>query len=421
MLFLYFSLGSALLNRTFIARSSSFSKEWEYSGAALYENQILDLVKKENEDFGAAWCTYRLPLTYYSLNFTFEIPTGDSAMSQFGIWLSKDFGLSGNVFGGPLCLKGLGILFKISKGKLEIQIVEKSKSELFEVQNFTPSFQIAPKSSKLNVVISKGTKLVITVVVDNEKHQIHENRDFVLKKSWIGVTAKNDQNKSPLKITSILIKIYNETNSINQEIIQSESYHQRKEIIEYIHNLSQKINNESFKPNSSEIVKVVDNLNYAVESISDPIDLNSIISQTMIPFTANWQKRNVKMGKQTTQFVKKIKEELNAVEQQFETFKKDITRQFTKFYKNISNVEDMLYYGVISFEFEYNSKIRDEKNNITKNTQVLYILLFCVLEAIFVALYFIDKWIENNQNNTTKVVKRKKRRTRVRINGVMTA
>lgn len=411
MIWLLLSISKSLLNRTFISRNKNFSKEWEFLGTASLEGSKLNLLKNNKNNFGAAWCTHRLQESNYTLNFTFQIPTGNEASSKFAIWITKNFGPKGPFFGGPLSFKGICILFQIELGKLSVEVRENEDEQLYELSSFSPKFDTVPKSSHLNVFISndENSKLTITLNIDSTNHTIFSNdKHMKISKFWLGVTALNfSETQAPLYLESVKI----EDNIEKEAFVESYPYHQKENSLNTIKQLVSKVQNENYKPNSSEIVQVVDQLGRTADFISDEIDLDSIVRKTMIPFSQTWQKRSIKITKQIKAFSEKIKDELDAAEHQFDAFKEEIDQQISKFYGNVSDIEESLYFTIVSLEFEYNSKLKDENENLHSGTHVLAIVMFCIVEAFLVALFFLSA-IQNNEFQLPKPKPKTKKKRR---------
>ncbi|KAK8889200.1 hypothetical protein M9Y10_033945 [Tritrichomonas musculus] len=419
MIWLLISISKSLLNRTFIARNNNFSKEWEYLGSASLENSKLNLLKNQLKEFGSSWCTHRLEESNYTLNFLFQIPIGEKASSMFGIWITKSFGLKGPAFGGPLSFKGIGILFQIKQSKLSVEIRQNEDEKLYELSSFSPIFSIIPKSPKLNVVISndENSNLTIILNVDDQNHTIFSNTNHInINKHWLGVTALNYPNAStPLYLETAKIIDSN----TKESLVESFPYHQKEKSLNLINQMVSKVQNGNYNPNSSEIVKAIDQLGQTVDFISDEIDLDSIVRKTMIPFSQTWQKRSIKISKQIKTFSEKIKEELDAAEDQFNAFKNDIDKQIYKFYSNLSDIEESLYYTIVSFEFEYNTKLKKQNENLHQGTHVIAITMICVVETFLVALFFISSYQDehapkvvyvNRKPRTQPQKKRRKKR-----------
>lgn len=413
MIWLLISISRSLLNRTFISRNKNFSKEWEYLGTAALEGSKLNLLKNKGNNFGAAWCTHRLQESNYTLDFTFQIPTGSSASSKFAIWITKNFGPKGPFFGGPLSFKGISILFQIKLGKLSVEICENEDDHLYELTSFSPTFDAIPKSSYFNVFISndENSNLTIILRIDSHEHIIYSStKHLKIDKYWLGVTALNSSEMStPLYLESAKIK----DNDSKEAFVESFVYHQKEKSLNSIQNLVSKIQKDNYKPNSSEIVQIIDQLGRTSNFITDEIDLDSIIHKTMTPFSQTWQKRSIKISKQIKAFSEKINEELDAAEQQFNVFKKDINQQISNFYGNISDIEESLYFTTVSLEFEYNSQLKDENDNINSGTHVLAIVMFCVVEAFIVALFFLSS-IQDEYDQKPQPKPKAKRRKRKR-------
>lgn len=376
---------------------------------ASLEGSKLNLLSNKNHSFGAAWCTHRLQESNFSLNFAFRIPTGEKSSSMFAIWITERFGPKGPSFGGPLSFKGIGVLFQIKLGNLSVEIRENDDYSLFELSSFSPMFSIIPETSNLNIFISndENSKLTIILKIDSQNYTIYSNSKHVkISKHWLGVTALNfSEMTSPLYLESVKIT----DNLAKEAFIESLPYHQKENSLNLIKQLALKVQDENYKPNSSEIVQIVDQMGKTVDFISDEIDLDSIVRKTMIPFSQSWQKRSIKMTKQIKLFSDKIKEELDAAEDQFSVFKEEIDQQIQNFYGNVSDIEEALYYTIVSLEFEYNSKLKDENENLNTGTHVLAIVMFCVVEA-FIVLLAIVSIIQDSYENPPKIQPKTKRK-----------
>jgi hypothetical protein len=126
-----FRAASGDSERAFLKRNEKYNGEWEYDGSgSLTDLGDLRFGPTPNYPTGYAWFTQRLPSEFWSatLSFTFA-PLANAA--ELGIWLTKDFGPQGPVFGGPIQFTGVALLCLYNNGKFEFELRENDGRGVF--------------------------------------------------------------------------------------------------------------------------------------------------------------------------------------------------------------------------------------------------------------------------------------------------
>lgn len=388
----------SFLNSSIISGHKLFSKQWEYSGSISFDNSVFTFNSNHDFPYAMVYCTHTFRNDAVT-NLTFKIPNKIPSFAQFAVWLVNNFGSRGEVFGGPKNFKGLGILFRISDSELSIQILDSKKLQKNFTHKFAPVFKFDAASQYFNLIIDNiNTKhnsksisnVTITLRIGDFNGIIYQNLFFEdLKKKWLGITSST-LNASNFSLLSAKITEVNETESSKQSIPISP----KSKISDSLKSLSNKIENNQYQPTSSDIVKLIDRMDQTIDYISDDIDFDHILKNAMVPFTQTWQKRSIKLSKKMKQFAHEMQKELDSAEAQFETLRKDISKEIRKFVKNVSDIESKLYFSEISYEFDYNTKLKEENNNILNGTPVIKIFMVCFLETLLAMLFFVSKWID---------------------------
>lgn len=380
-------------SRKYITHNEHFSGDWEYGkNASLIENdKALVLVPNLKNVSGYAWLTQRLPSEHWISNINLSFQKGFSS-STIGIWMTKDFGPTGEVFGGPSQFHGICILMHYNGTSIFTEIRENDGKEKFDELFFYPS-SIEPFSSQNLLLTINYTSpyLSINITIDkNTKNIFNEKPRVKVRRHWFSITGQNNDKKpfygNQIKVNSILFK-----GEKVQQIFKQIKFRKSNTSMPMISALSNNLNSSSLKNDflvdAIEIIKCFDELIDFSSSLSTRNEVLFVVNDQVTTFSDKWQRRAISMTKKTEEIKVKIIQQLNNTENALKQVKDDLQVQLEDFRDDIHKIESDLYFKVLE-GYKLSKQLKEERKIVKKGGIPKKLMYATIMEIAALALFF---------------------------------
>lgn len=382
MIFLFlFSKVSSLedvTERNILSRNKNFFGEWEYTGnSSIIDDKFLFLT--EERTTAGIYFTHTLPKDEWSSKIKFSFPK-NSTISQFGIWLTKDFAPEGYVFGGPPQFYGFAILVIKQNESIFIEIRENDSKGKYTSYSFTPQFKAnLTDEENLGFSIEYNKKNATKIFLNNggKDFELFNDRLRVdVKKYYFAITGISQKNKEKREMKGFFIdSIDFQTNSTENTL--------KEAILPEIEFVDKHANNEFINTNKKkteirettclDVISEIEKLQKYSNLLSSSSFVCREISIQMFSISDKWQRRSIKMQRRTFQLRENITKLMNKTSKSFTQISDTISDNLGDLMQNIHNETSKLYYSIF-----FETDIEDEaaKHDDTPEGKGLIKVLF---------------------------------------------
>jgi hypothetical protein len=367
---------SSITSRTFLKRNKDYTGEWEYGDAAfLSDSGQLHLTRSSAGSTGYAWFPQRLPSEAWFGNFSFTFPTPGSS-SLVGIWVTKDFGPRGPVFGGPVQFTGVALLCLFANQSLEFELRENDGRGRFVSYMFFPTFVHTSKTSTFSVSFNYSSpRLTVTLNIDNNVTTIFSDKPRVrVRRCWLGVTGRTVVPPGVIAVNSIRLdgpRAPPETGTVGREA------HSQLESL-----------TKSSNPDIGGVLRVFDDLIDHSQAIVDASGLSAAVVNTLQPLVTNWQRRSLAIVKEVREMQSKLRTELNGTVDAVAALRYEVERGVRDVQAEIHDLESDLYFGVLK-SYHLTHSLRKAKKTPKKQYWIKRLITFSVAEVGLLVAFLI--------------------------------
>lgn len=371
--FFVLSQSNSPLNRLYITKNRHFSGDWEYGGESKLTNDEIYLIGKTPNTTGFVWSLNKTTHPRWSADASLSF-ADESKNSQFGLWLTTHFNVTGPIFGGPGIFYGVALLGLFNGSHINIELIENDQKEHFNKTDFAPTFSQYIVNKTINIRIDKTNQsLKIELIHDDNSTIIFNDKMRVkLDKGNFAITGQNDDIPSPIILNSVFM-------NGEQSKEKIKDVNKSVETSEYLKKYS--------SPTIDNILNIFDYVNQKIYKVSDVDDLSSIILEAFLPFSDRWQRRSIKLQKSTSSLKSKIFQELNVTSHILTGFKDQLDQDFIDLKHEIQEVQSELYFGVYD-NYKMNRNLKDTKKEIKKGG-ISRVLMFIIMIEVFGAFLFL--------------------------------
>lgn len=401
-------------SRKYITHNEHFSGDWEYGGnASLIEiDKSMILASESKNSSGYAWLMHRLPSEQWIADISLSFEKGLHS-STIGIWMTKDFGISGEVFGGPSQFHGVCILTRYNGTSIFIEIRENDGHENFDKLFFYPTFIESLISPKLFFAINYTSPfLSVNVKIDGKIINIFNEKPRVkVRRHWFSITGKNYNEKlfsgNPIKINSVFFR-GKKAPQIQKQI----EFRKNGTVMSMLSALSNNLNNKNkFNKNEKntnlpseysidtiEIIKCFDELIDFSSSLSTTEEVLSVVNDQVTSFSDKWQRRAIGITKQTEEIREEIAKQLNNTEIALQQFNNDLQSELEDFKDDIHKIESDLYFKVLE-GYKLSKQLKEEKKLVKKGGIPKKLMYVSIMEIAALALFFTLQSMNGHSHN----------------------
>ena len=398
-LFLSFAISDSVVNRDFINGDPNFTGSWEYGGKAGYFGDSFYLGKNAPKSYAGIYQTSYLSGNFsFEVSFVFEDATAENP-SNAGIWITKDYHQQSIVFGGPLSFDGVALMMVYNGSKLCTEFRKNDRRGRFtSYQYFPTSFvQLENGSVKIRFEYRSGVCNVTMFTGNRSVPAFNDVSLSNLNKYYLSVTTKNSKKPNSLLVKSVFVS-KNPDEDFSPIIPQK---------VVFIHEFDE--NMTSAKPRPTQMPPLVTTSQAKADDVLDEIlefnllsdgsltkasDVRSMLWKEILPFSDRWQRRSVRINRQTLQFRKNITDVLKFSHDQFKLVNDDIIKYLDEIKGSINEVSSELFYG-INGNLELNNDIKTVKNegihNITEVLMYIGIVELCAVAVVFIIKIVTEK------------------------------
>jgi hypothetical protein len=348
--------------RVLLQGHPSFSGEWELSESAVVGEDGVAFP----DGHGHGRMLSQLPKANYS--FSVQIRPSTTNLAKVGIRLTRDFGASGAVFGGPLDFRGLSVLLLLNGTSVQAEYRENDSRGRFQESQFFQILDFRLKSSLIQVDFdNKNNHLTISLFCDGFRHMLFSEYDHMpMKKSWLSFTVQSD--------SIVAFPTFQFGYS------PPEPTYQKSRLV-----LATEVSS------ASDLIRVIDRFGLSIAGLSHFTHLNDVLFSCLFPFTDAWQRRSLGVVKFTSDLRAKVAEELNATEAGVDGLQRNVTSEIVELLTDVGREIEPLYFSIVAAEFEYNAKLREDKADAFVLSWRELMLLVCMLEGFGVLFYFLGR------------------------------
>ena len=385
LLFVTVFSDSANTTRRFISRNPNYSGDWELGGNAEVVDGILQFPEDLRFGDGYAWLTQRLPSEKWRCRVTMNLTSiGPNNFGKVGIWLTKDFGTTGEIFGGPSKFYGFAILVMIVENKIDIETRENDGHEEFKGNEFAPKFNCTLKNPVVDFEIEyQSPVLRVNVTADQNEYVVfHEKPRVKVRRHWFSISSNSITRKEPILVNSVLFsgnKVPQTQEMINTRKNQtlpilSSLYHQVKENKSDIHIL--------------EMIQCLDEVLELSSSLSSADEVLEVVSDKILSFSDKWQRRSINLTNKVFDLRMNIKSRLMDAEDAFNALLGDLQMDILNFQDEIQKIESDMYFQVLE-GYSLSKSIKQEKKDVKKSFLPRCLMYTSIIEIIIVVLLSI--------------------------------
>ena len=379
MLFLFFSHSFSLEDvvvRRLLNNNPNFFGEWEYTGNSYINNNEIFFLNQEKTTAGL-YFSQKLPQNQWNTTICFEFPNVSHPI-QLGIWVTKDFGPEGYIFGGPLQFTGFALLIAKLHNQILIEVRENdSRSKLTSL--FQPQTNLTLDDSEnvsFSIDFHKNKRTTINLINNNKSFTIFDDiLRIEVKKYWFGITgisskfteenisvteeidSQTNINTSSDDSHAIIIKsiqFSSNSSSLKQPILPSFEF---GENFDYNFSKKEKSQRSVYQTTAMDVMIEIERMVKYSKILSSTNFVQNMIYNQMFGVSDAWQRRSIKMMKETSGLRENITALMRNTSKIIENIGNEIENDLVDLMKNINNVTAKLYYTIF-----YETDIEDAMN-----------------------------------------------------------
>ncbi|OHT17116.1 hypothetical protein TRFO_12632 [Tritrichomonas foetus] len=408
-LLLYFILSKTESNqneiRRFISRNPNFSGDWEYGGDAKISNipQInlgLFLTNEQKTSSGYSWLTQRLPSEQWhaeiKLNFTLNYHS-----SKIGIWMTKDFGANGTIFGGPVTFHGVGLLFQYNGTSIVFEVRENDGHNDYLPEDFYPTFEVPfLLSSEIILYLNFSAPfLKIDAKINDENLTIfHERPRVKVRRHWFSITSQNNDDNfigKPIFLNSVIFsgkKVPQTQKHIqtrkNKTLPMLSSLYEQVKLMAGSDNSEKHSKRKKNDIEAIEIIKCFDELSEFTSSLSSTDEVISAVNDHTVSFSEKWQRRSISIQKKTEELRNKIQQEMNETTHLVAEFQSDIKKDFEQLKNEVHDLESDLYFKVLE-GYSLSKELGRTKKSVKKGGIPKFLMYTSLVEVVLMFVFMV--------------------------------
>ena len=395
--FFVFSLSDTVENRVFIQNNGNFTGAWEISGDSGFIGEDFYLVPEKSRSIGGIFYTTPLPESFSAeINMTFEGPTNENPCN-LGIWITKDYHQNPIVFGGPLSFEGVALMMVYNGSVLNTEFRKNDRhGRYISYQYFPTSFEeIYENRLQFRIENREGSNVSVFIRTgQKEKMIFNEIPLSSIKKYFLSVTTKNGKHPNVIKVQSALVS--NDPDSDLKPIV-AKKVNMIKQTKKESGKKGENRNNEkqiiSSHATVDDVLDQILEFDLFSQEITKMADIRGLIQKEMLPFSDRWQRRSIRLMRETVGLRENLSNTLNNSHALLEKVKQDLEDNIVELMKSYKEVESELYYG-ISNSYDLHNEIKEEKKKGLHS--ISEILLYVGIgELILIISAFLVKWISD--------------------------
>lgn len=384
-------------NRKLFSGSWELSKETRFNDTAIILSPL-----NSTTGYGYAWRLRRPSnASWYGL-FEFHI-SNRSALTQIGLYLTKDFGVSGTCFGGPCKFYGIAVLIEISNDSISFEIRKNNGKIDFANSSIIPELTIPLNSSAFYLRIEDidVNKLIIFANIDGINQMLYMGNTHIdVEKNWISVTSFNNKTSNEISMTlanlSFTDEIYmledfdDDNDQENDTYITATEFDKdsnltNKDFKMISRVITQSKKNIDFKVDIDAVLEGITEFSRVLEKSATIKQTSKMIEELLFPYTDSWKRRSYLIVNETRHLIDELDTHLNNSKESIAIFRRRILSNFNKLNESIIEIENSLYESV-----KNSSKVVDslkKREKIAKGTYfVQFISIFSIIEVIITIL-----------------------------------
>ena len=311
---------------------------WEFGGSSIVQDNYVMLATPVQYNKGFMWTNAELPSGEWSVRLQLHIHSGTGG-GGFGIWFVDKYGEIGPIHGGPSNFRGIGVIATVvsdrqkSKFSLNFSILQNKGDETYDIKNLPNNFKSVnlDRSQPFDVILEfkdNMKKLNVYYEISNTTNKQKREPilthviDVPMKDNYMGVTAQSDAYTSRFDVKLLKFKLHalNEDKSKKEENKRTNKLSKNDphghyspkdksllrnpvfditltEINDY-YNTRSKDTDRLNEAGAGRVLDVINELNSASYDVASFKELNSFVTQTLMPYSQKWQKRTLKIVEQ---------------------------------------------------------------------------------------------------------------------------
>ena len=404
----------------------NFFGEWEFSGDLSNIQNKLFFSYGKSKHFGL-YFTKKLPKEQWNALISMEFPKNNN-VSMLGIWLTKDFGVEGQIFGGSDKYTGFAILIAKYNKTMLIELRENDSKGKFSISSFQPQTNLT-LSDDGNVSISinytEQQRTSIAVLNNNQMFTIFDDRLRIsVKKYWFSITgicfdlSTQPQNIIDTKDISTDKEISNEIYkqydasifSINSIYFSSTSISLQKMLLpefDFISsyndvtketlktnmesNKNNKTNKNSIEITAVDVLEEIDKLYKYSSILTTKSFVNNVVFYYMFPFSDAWQRRSIQIIREIPALRDNVSKIMKNASIVIKNIGNEIDRDLLDLMKSINNVTAKLYYSIF-FDTKIEDSVAQHKEEFEGKGITKLLFISSIIEIVIFLLVVILKW-----------------------------
>ncbi|OHT11016.1 Legume-like lectin family protein [Tritrichomonas foetus] len=312
---------------------------WEFGGSSIVQQDVIMLAPPVQYNKGYVWTNVEIPTGSWSITYKLKIHTGTGG-GGFGLWFVDKYGASGPLHGGPVSFKGIGILGTLRSSEkddsyhLHFNILQNNGNDNYGINTLPKAnkeipldrsqpfyIQLQFSNNQLSAYFStkegqKGTEIATTKITAN------------IRDGYIGVTAQSDAYTSRFDLYGVEFELgistadnaHSGSSKTNTDSSSGSSKprqasfgkdapsgHYSPEIKNLLRNpvfektlreLNTFITENEKNPGDAtptDVLDIISEMNTASYDVASFKELNSFVTQTLMPYSQKWHTRTLKI------------------------------------------------------------------------------------------------------------------------------
>lgn len=365
--------------RNLLSRNKRYYGEWEYTGSTVLKDDFIYLYDQQPKSVGGFYFSQRLPNDSWNSTISFDFDK-ESIVSKTAIWITKDYGPEGYIFGGPSSFLDAALFITFQNNSFKIEIKESITKQNTKQAHIVNSQLIKTDNTTLLIKLQEYNDL-LSVFAENNNiiYNISMNSiKYTVNKPWFGITSMSSDDNSSLRINYIE---FSSNYSLNFPILMD------KINIPKITITNPK--NDEKNTTINEILNHIELFYDKVNNITTTTYISKFISQKLINVSDIWQTRTNSMIREVPKLAQSINETLNSSYAEISNVQTELHEELLDLIKEVQNVTAKLYYSII-----FDNDIEDNVSKHAENTEGkgLIKLLFYITIVEVIASIIISIW-----------------------------
>lgn len=407
---------------------------WEFSGAAIVEEESIMLCPPVQYTHGAAWTNVQMPKDNWRIKFRFRIHEG-SGGGGIGIWFIDKYGADGPLHGGPSQFKGVGVLATIityldgSKG-LGFNVVQNNGDKIFTFDTFDDydyTFKYSAEKDVVLYVTFINQKFVVSIHNNNTNTEVIATRNLMvsIEDAFIGVTAQSDAFTSRVDILSAIFKFMTESKdkagvSIEQEggdmdansrkvnpIHDNSAGHYQPEgrthyrnplfqhTVDELKERYEKHNEIDKDATIEKLFGVINEINQVTNQVAGFKDLCEFVRNNLVNYSQKWHKRTIKMVEDIQRARNVLGGAWNYTEEIMGDMNRTVRMNAIRMAFKVTTLEELL---ASDSEAGIGDELNIAEKEVQKSLLIRILTIFSAIEFTIIVIFFIYALLRKNNH-----------------------